>query len=146
MQQPSMSIAARLTAFLAERQVTPFTWPANNCCHLGAQWAQRLSGLDPMRGLPLTANARQAVKLLLRLGGMRNAWSKALGIEPIEPALAQTGDLVLVQLDAAIDGQSTGQAVGICNGTQVLVLDPAGQVHPIGWAGAVCAWRVQAAA
>ena len=143
MQQPPLTTARKLTVFLAARQAQPFDWRTNNCCHLAAQWVQRLTGLDPMRGLPITPDGRRAMKLVQRLGGMQRAWSQALCREAIEPLLAQTGDLVLVQLDVDASACGTGHTVGICNGHRVLVLDQAGQVQPVGWAGAVCAWRVE---
>jgi hypothetical protein len=140
-----MRIARQLALYLAQPTPAPFDWRTNNCCHFAARWMVYATGFDPMAGLPETPDGRRALKLVQRLGGtLADAWTRALGRQPIAAALAQTGDIVLVPV--APEGtamQGTGQAVGICSGHQVILLDVSGRHAFLSVRSATCAWRLE---
>lgn len=151
------TIGALLGEYLADTRREPFDWARNNCCHFAARWVARATGADPMAGLPATATAREARRLVRRLGGtLADAWTHALGRGPIVPALAQVGDVVLIDVallpvpdgaPPAPDGaeRGTGQAVGLCAGRTAVVMDAAGVCHHVPMDEARFAWRLFAA-
>jgi hypothetical protein len=124
--------------FLATQDSRPFDWATANCCHFAAAWVRFAEGVDPMAGTPTTTTATAALRVIQRLGGMQQAWSKQLGREPIHPGLAQVGDVVLMTSDG-----ETGSILGICNGMSVIALDEHGHAHFLPVEQAECAWRVE---
>lgn len=142
-----MRIARQLALYLAQSSHGAFDWRTNNCCHFAARWMVHATGFDPMAGLPETPDGRRAIKLVQHLGGtLADAWTRALGPQPIAAALAQTGDIVLVSVAPVCTGfQGTGQAVGICSGHQVILLDANGRHAFLSVREAVCAWRLEGA-
>lgn len=137
--------AALFGAYLAERPTKAFDWPANNCCHFAAQWVLRATGHDPMHALPATCTAGAAARLVRRLGGdLQAAWTQALQRQPIAPALARDGDLLLVALDGlALLG---GSAVAVCSGRHAITQDAHGAAVFLPREQALCAWRLWGAA
>lgn len=131
-----MSIAKHLGAYLAEASARPFDWGNANCCHLAAGWVAARTGVDPMAGLPDTPTERAARRLIATLGGtLADAWTRQLGREPIAPAMAQVGDVVLLELEGR-------PVVGICNGTTAVAALDAGGVAFVPMAHATHAWRL----
>ncbi|WP_349743934.1 DUF6950 family protein [Roseateles cavernae] len=140
----TISRPRRLTDYLAQPPA-PFAWAAANCCHWAAAWVAQATGTDPMAGLPETATAAAARRLVKRLGGsLRAAWSKQLGREPIAPLLAQLGDIVLVQLPPEQQlEEGVGELVGICAGALIAVATAQGHVAYLPLSAGVCAWRLE---
>lgn len=135
-------IAALLADYLSgSADQRPFDWPSNNCCHFAARWVAFATGRDPMQSLATTPDAMAARRLVRQLGGgaLRDAVSAALGADPIDPALARTGDLLLLP---ASSNEGAGGVVGICNDRHAVVRDAGGAVAFLPIAQAVCAWRV----
>lgn len=143
--------AVALSNYLAEctAKAWAFDWQHNNCCHFAARWVQRMSGRDVMAGLPETPGPMAARRLVRDLGGsLAHAWTRQLGAHAIAPLTAHIGDLVLVK----IAGQSAMQcrqqdgdvvhAMGICNGSNVAVLEQGGQVVFLPLCFATAAWRL----
>lgn len=131
-----MSVAKKLVAYLAEAGARPFDWGAFNCCHLAAGWVEVCAGAHPMAGLPATPTERAARRLIRALGGtLADAWTRQLGRDPISPAMAQLGDVVLLDVDGR-------PVIGICNGmTAVAPLDVGGTTF-VPMALATHAWRL----
>lgn len=142
--------AAMLAAYLAgraERPARPFEWASNNCCHFAAEWVHYATRRNPMATLDTTADARAALRMVRRLGGsLRAAWSQQLGRAPIDAALAQTGDVVLLptaalttpeqgkvghadEADHADEKAGVGHVAGVCNGRHAVVVDRQGHAH-----------------
>lgn len=142
------SLAEQLGDFLAESLGQPFTWATSNCCHFAAQWVERATGSSPMAGLPATTSALDAMRLVRELGGtLEAAWTRQLGREPIAPAFAQLGDVVLLPLVLEEEAERpTGQAVGVCVGAQAVVMTSDGFHSYLPMSSAVAAWRLKAAA
>jgi hypothetical protein len=124
-----------LDDFLRLRQGTPFDWLHWNCCLMVASWVHLRTGRWVMRDVPPTPTRQAAHRQIRRMGGsLRAVWTGWLGAEPIKPALAQPGDVVLVQAGA-------DEAVGICCGRTAVVLTLPGLAH-VPMAGATAAWRL----
>lgn len=137
-----MNTSGQLTAYLAQHQKRPFSWRAANCCHFAARWKAFATGRDPMAGLAATRSVREALRLVRALGGsMQAAWTRQLGREPIAPALAQLGDLMLLPTAGTQPG--TGCVMGICTGVDVLVLADDGVPTLVPASQAKAAWRLR---
>lgn len=127
-----------LTAYLAA-PLPPFDWRAANCGHFAGAYVAQVEGADPLTGLSLGASLRATRRLLQEAGGMAALVTRQLGRDPIEPAFAQLGDVVLLPLS---ESDPLAQALGLCCGEVAAVRDEAGAVHLLPMQGAVCAWRV----
>lgn len=86
-----------LAAFIAERQGKPFAWGSNDCAHFAADWIKACTG--EAVSLPSFTSAASAMRALEQLGGMHAAVSAALGDPLAVPALAQRGDVALLEVD-----------------------------------------------
>jgi hypothetical protein len=139
-----MTTAHQLTAYLASHRARPFDWRRANCCHFAAGWVCAATGRNPMQGLPATPSAKSALRLVRKLGGsLQAAWTACLGREPIPPASAQVGDLVLVPTVPTVQAPGVGAAVGICvGGTVVLAGDAGGHLY-LPLSAATAAWRLR---
>lgn len=122
----------RLAAFLAQRQALPFAWGSHDCCMFAAGAVNAITGHDYSAGYAY-ASAEEAASLLEREGDLAAFATRCLG-EPIAPALAAVGDVVLV----ANDGR---QLLAVCNGTSALAPGRLGLVT-LGMDAALAAWRV----
>jgi hypothetical protein len=124
---------ARLANLVVEAQTRRFAWGTFDCCIFAADCVQAMTGKDPMQGLRGYTTWRQSVLLVRQLGGLPAAVKQALG-DPLEhPALAQRGDVVLVNTKLP--------ALGVVVGASALApLSTGVQRFPVGdW---VTAWRV----
>jgi len=139
-----VTLAADLASWIGDRTARPFDWASNHCGHFAAAWVLECTGFDPFRRLPPLTNARSVRRLVHNLGGLANVCTRALGQAPIAATLAQTGDLVLIQVPPTPDG--VGEALGICSGRQAIFMEAGGVVCFLDMALARCAWRVQRAA
>lgn len=102
----------RLTQAVDAAYNRPFAWGMHDCALWAADVVEAMTGRDPAesyRGRYTTP--RSAIKTLRDHGfaDLGEAITDALG-EPIEPKLAQRGDVVLVAGPA-------GEAAGICIGS-----------------------------
>lgn len=134
-----MSLTARqLDAYLQARGTAAWRWDTSNCAHFAGGWICWATQDDPLDGLPPTPTPSAARALVDRLGGsMQAAVTLRLGREPVAPALARVGDIVL------LPGGVVGGALGICAGLSALALDDAGAVTHVDMATAVAAWRLR---
>lgn len=133
-----MSRARQLDHYLTQVQARAFDWAAWNCCHFTAAWVQQLSGRDVMAGLPAMNSQLTAHRVIGQLGGsLQAAWTRQLGPEPMRPALAQVGDVVIVRVDDV-------EAVGICCGRTAAVLTEHDGVAHVPMSAALAAWWVGA--
>lgn len=131
-------LAKQLTKYLESVKATPFDWFGANCCHFGAAWEGSVTGKNPMDGLPATPGPRDALRLIASLGGsLASAWTRQSEADPILPALAQVGDIVLVPTDGAC-----GSAIGICAGRTAVFRGDAGDLVSVDMSTATHAWRM----
>jgi hypothetical protein len=133
-----MNRAAALDAYLAEVGLRQFDWANWNCCTFAATWVDRVLGVDPMQGLMRTASRHAAWRLIGQVGGsLQQAVSLRLGTEPIQPTMAQVGDVVLVLVPGERD-----EALGLCAGRLAACVTPEDGIAllPMDWA--THAWRL----
>jgi hypothetical protein len=126
----------RLAQYLHEHALDAFRWEGWNCCNFASDWVRRATGFNPMQGLPSVRSKVTAYRLLGQFGGLGAAWTKQLGREPINPRLAQAGDIVLVECEGV-------ELVGICTGRLVAVLTEAHGVGYLDMNDATAAWRLE---
>lgn len=122
----------QLERFVAARAERAFEWGVNDCALFAADCVEALTGerlLSNLRGY----DGRGALRLLADRGGLRGIATEALG-EPVAPAFAAVGDVVLLRM-----GDS--EALGICNGTVAMGPGPAG-IEIVGMDAALAAWKV----
>lgn len=143
MQQPSRlpDWPARLAALVVARLAVPFAWGANDCAAWVADAVRAQRGADVLAELRCPRSTwRQAQRQIKRLGGLPAVLQRA-GLQPVPPALAQRGDVLLLRPGASANGQPGAPVLAICNGAQALAPGPEGLAQcPMG--EVECAWRV----
>lgn len=128
-----MSSAHLLGLYMAECSERQFSWRDWNCAHFAFGWAQRVTGIDGMAGLPPTPSGPAAARVTRRIGAtLADAVQQRLGFEPCDPACARVGDMVLID----------HKALGICTGQQAVVLLVGGGIGFVPLREATHAWRV----
>lgn len=118
----------------------PFAWGLNDCCTFAASWVQISTGEDALRTFSRHwRTAAGAARVLKRHGGLMAAVTRVLG-EPVRPALAHRGDLLLMPANLTAE-RMMGGCLGVSFGSRVgspgqggLALIPAGE--------AVACWRI----
>lgn len=125
-----------LDGYIAANALQPFAWHGQNCSTFAADWVRIATG-RPVQ-VPATATAREALRTVRGLGGLRQDACRQLG-EPVPGPFACVGDVALVAVP-----RSRGRVVrafGICLGAVVAAPGPRGLLMlPITEAEA--AWRV----
>lgn len=126
--------ASRLHAYLDEVQTLPFEWGKRDCCLFVCDGLRTITGLDPaakmFRGK--YRDATGAARLLKKHGGVEAVAKKICrGLEwpEVRVALAQRGDVVLLDVDASgrpAVGADQG-ALGLCVGRESVFMGIAGQ-------------------
>jgi len=110
-----------LNALITARQETPFEWGQNDCCLWAADAILAQTGEDPAEKYRGTYSSElgafRAMKRNDKVDNTDRLAQKLIG-EPIHPALAQVGDIVLFQ-----------SALGVCYGRNALFV---GQEQLIG--------------
>jgi len=136
-----MNKAKALTAYLAERQPAPFDWRAANCTHFAARFVELVEQREILARYPMPASLAGARRKQRQAGGLQAIVTAQLSREPIAPALAQLGDVVLLPLNAA---DPDAQALGLCCGEQAALVVEDGTVALVPMSLALSAWRVAA--
>lgn len=86
----------RLAAYLEPLRLRAFAWGRHDCCTFAAGAVEAMTGVDPMpefRGHYTTA--RGSVRALRRIGAGTLAATLDTKFEPVEPSLAQRGDIIM---------------------------------------------------
>ena len=129
----------QLDAVISAARNQPFAWGTHDCVTFAAACIRAMTGVDPLAGLPVWANRRQAAQALGTAagGGLQAAVTRAmapLGWPSIHPVWAGRGDLVIAL-------ECKGRFAAICTGRHLAAPGPAGlAIVPIGHVSA--AWRV----
>lgn len=124
---------ARLHALIEARQRAPFAWGRHDCCLFVCDAVQAMADHDPAADLRGRYSSEAgAARIVKRAGGLRALAAARLG-EPIAPALAQVGDVGLVQHDGRESLALCGGALWLATGEQGLERLPLSD--------ALAAWR-----
>lgn len=91
-----------------------FAYGAYDCALFCADWVKIATGVDHAADLRGYDSMLAAYKIIERYGSMEAMVTQLLGADPIHPAWAQRGDVVMLKGHAALDGQPEG--LGICLG------------------------------
>src|SRR4051812_38936672 len=110
----------RLEAFARERAGAPFAWGSNDCALFAADAVQAITGERVCEELRGHETAREAIRMLRALGGVRSVAAAALG-EPIPVLMAAIGDVVVIEAGKR-------EALAVCNGGTAIAPGPCGMV------------------
>jgi hypothetical protein len=130
----------QLAAWVEEVRLRPFEWGAWDCAIAANDCVRRITGDDALGGL-MWHGLRGAMRQLEVEGGMEAAVTARLG-EPIAPAFAQRGDVVLVAAASLSAEHARLGAVGICIGDRLCMPSPVGLAFFAMHEAAIAAWRV----
>lgn len=121
----------RLAAFMDERRAMPFEFGTNDCSTFAADAVAAMTG--ERLQIP-AADSPQAYARLVRDQGTLAEMAEALLGEPIHPAFAQRGDVVLLVMDER-------ETLGVCVGADIAGPGANGlALAPMSMA--VSAWRI----
>jgi hypothetical protein len=129
---------SRLAAALEAARDKPFRWGVHDCGLFAADCVLAMTDTDPAalyRGQYADEEGARATMLALSGGGLRAAWTRALGPAVNNVKMARRGDVALVSVDGAeeITGVVVGSRVA-CLARDGLVMIPSRCV--------VAAWAV----
>lgn len=127
----------RLHAYVDSRRALPFAWGSNDCATFAAGWVHALTGRDLLGELQIHyTDARGAAVLIGDNGGLLGLATRALGAPLQAPALAQRGDVLLVEIEGR-------ESLTVLTGATVVGPDSAGlAVLPVDWRDVRAAWAV----
>lgn len=123
----------RLDAYIESRLTAWFQWGDHDCCRFAAGAVEAMTGDDRMAGYTYT-DERAALRLIRDAGSLDALVVRALG-EPIPPAFAQRGDVVIADLDH-------GPTLGVCLGLLSAFVADTGLTHRPTLA-CRAAWRIE---
>ena len=123
----------RFAAYVRLRARNGFEWGSTDCCTFAAGAVEAITGTNPMAMAPLYDSEFGAGRLIHRAGDLRALASEYLG-EPVPPALANVGDVVLIE-------NAGRELLGVCNGTSALAQGTEGMVA-LEMTAARAAWKV----
>ena len=130
---------ARLGALAAQRLAQPFAWGPNDCAAWVADAVATMHGHDTLAELRGARRSwRQARRQLQRIGGYPAAMARA-GLQPVAPALAGRGDVVLME-DTGDGAQGWPGVLAVCIGDEALAPGTAG-LDAMPMTRALMAWR-----
>ena len=126
--------AGALAALIEARAGQPFAWGPNDCAAFVADAALAETGADVLAELRAPRRSeREALRQIRAHGGLRAVLARA-GLQPVQPALAQRGDVVMV-------AQGAHEVLAVCMGEAAVAPGPAG-LESAPMAQAVAAWRL----
>jgi hypothetical protein len=123
----------RLAAFGRERERMPFEWGRNDCCLFSADAVLAMTESDAAHAYRGYSTALEAQRLLELHGGAQGLATQAWG-EPVAPAFAAVGDVVLVMNEGR-------KVLAICNGTNAMSAGTEG-IEFVGMDTAILAWKI----
>lgn len=97
----------RLAECINQHRSTPFAYGQFDCCIFAAEVVGEMTGVDFMVGFEYH-DERGALRILQEVGSLEHLLSQFF--EPIHPAWARQGDLVLAKDRKGRDG------IGVCDG------------------------------
>lgn len=124
----------KLNRFIASQSAVPFAWGERDCCLFVCDAIQSFTGSDPgERWRGMYSSFKGAQRLIQNNDGVSGLARIAFG-DPIPSALAQRGDVVLVDTPK-------GEALAICVGDKMAAQGDAGIVF-MPMTAAKAAWKI----
>jgi hypothetical protein len=106
-----LSARELLAEYLEAQRDREFAFGSFDCALFGADWVKRCTGTDYAEQLRGYSSPLEAYRIVSSYGSLEAMVTALLGREPIAPASAMRGDIVLASLDT--DGESR-DTIGIC--------------------------------
>lgn len=120
---------------VSEHKDKPFVWGEHDCVLWAANTVLAITGFDPAEGFRDSySTALGAAKLLKDFGGMEALVTTKLEREPVAPAFANVGDVLIVL-------QGEDPMLAVCNGETMLAPGALGLVA-LPTLSALKAWKV----
>jgi hypothetical protein len=119
MGQQKVSIHTLLETFVQSKEEVPFLWGFNDCCTFASDWAEMVTGVDPMEELRGLTDPLVAMRTLNRLGGTEQVVSGRFKTSSCPKA----GDIVLFR------GAQETKTLGVCLGERSAFPGPDGLTY-----------------
>lgn len=136
-----MNKAKLLTDYLTDHRAVPFDWQTANCLHFAGKFVALVEQRDPLAGRKMPATLAAARRIQRQGGDLAALITAALDRDPIAPAFAQIGDVVLLPLNPA---DPEALACGICWGEYAACVTDGGAIMLVAMTPTTHAWRVGA--
>jgi hypothetical protein len=136
-----LSARELLSDYLEEMREREFAFGTFDCALFGADWVKRCTGIDYAEKLRGYSSPLEAYRIVKSFGSMEAMITSLVGREPIAPAFAMRGDIVIA---SGLDTQDkTPDTIGICEATNCFF-----PKHPRGLVAlprtlARLAWRIE---
>jgi hypothetical protein len=107
-----LSARELLADYLASMRDREFAYGSFDCALFGADWVKQCTGVDYAQKLRGYSSPLEAYRIVRSYGSIEAMITTLLGREPIAPAQAMRGDIVLASLDS--DEGEARDTIGIC--------------------------------
>jgi hypothetical protein len=94
-----LSARELLAEYLEAMRDREFAFGSFDCALFGADWVKRCTGIDYAEQLRGYSSPLEAYRIVSSYGSLEAMVTALLGREPIAPASAMRGDIVLASLD-----------------------------------------------
>jgi hypothetical protein len=82
-----------LPEYIASNLRKPFEWGRLDCVLFAATWAEHVSGINYLEGVPKWSSAKQGMRMVKEMGGLESLIDARL--RRINPNAAKDGDIAL---------------------------------------------------
>lgn len=107
-----MSARELLAEYLEAQRDRDFAFGSFDCALFGADWVKQCTGIDYAEKLRGYSSPLEAYRIVSSFGSIEAMITSLLEREPIAPAFAMRGDIVLASLDT--DEGESRDTIGIC--------------------------------
>lgn len=130
----------RLATEIKAARKKSFAYGTFDCCLFAADCAKAITGIDYASELRGYETKEEAYEIVARYGSLEAMITALLGRDPIHPAMATVGDVVIAKVMLA-DGED-GEAIGVCTGVNFRAPAARG-LASFPMSAARLAWRVE---
>jgi hypothetical protein len=132
-----MNKAALLEEYVAQWRERAFDWTTSTCIDFANGWLKEVESIDTLARLPKWEGRTGAIRAIAEYKTLDRAITTELRRDPIDPRMAQLGDLVMYP-------ESGIGFIGICNGMKAFMLHKTVGIGTLSMEDAVWAWRTGA--
>lgn len=130
----------RLDAVISAARNLTFSYGQFDCALFAADCAHAVTGIDYAAGLRGYDSKISAYRIISKYGSLEAMVTAQVGREPVHPANAHRGDMVLASVELA-PGES-GEAIGVCDGVRCWFPKDVG-LRAFPRSAARLAWRIE---